>query len=734
MQQRNLIAFFVVAMTVLVGWHYFEKWMWPPKPREPKRPNIQLPYAPLWANLPAGAAGNAAIPGTGLASAVQLVTDVGTLSNRLASDPPKSAVAEKPEPPRKAIVRKKSEQVPIGNDDFNVKAHLTTRGAGVQSLTLLAFEEANWFGRAVEPRRPLELIPNDALSPSNRLYHYADPNQNRPDRPEGDLGELEWDIQSVQTGADRPIHEVVFTCDVPNQDVRLTKTYTLGRGDYHLGHSIRMEKKGDDGKPTRFRYQLAGAHGLPIEGVWYTTVFRNALIGLEGSNKEIWRDLQTNQKIGFQSGGREVMRTDDKFVRYAGVATQYFASMIVVDDVQEKGVRQNFIAWARPTLEGESNPTKQFLDDITVRVISEPVELKPGTPVVHNYLLYNGPVKVALLSHLDGGHAVRNELVARYTDTLHLNTLTDYGSFGFWTSLIVFFTNVMHKLLWVIHTYVMPWSYGITIILLTVVVRGFLFPLSRRQAASTVKMQEKMQRLNQELAPEMKKLEEKYKNDPWQLRQAKHELYQKAGVNPFAMLSSCWLMLAQLPIFLGLYYALQESINFRLQSFLWMPNLAAPDMLFWWTEKIPFISDPAYLGSFFYLGPYFNLLPIIWVALMLWQQKVMTPPAADEQQAMQQKMMKYMMIPFFFFFYKVPAGLCIYWIGSICWSLGERKLLPKKQDTGTATPSADGKRLTPPAAARSKTKSDKAGARNENGARQKVSDWWQEVLKQARKK
>src|SRR5207245_10911769 len=134
-----------------------------------------------------------------------------------------------------------------------------------------------------------------------------------------------------------------------------------------------------------------------------------------------------------------------------------------------------------------------------------------------------------------------------------------------------------------------------------------------------------------------------------------------------------------LPIFLGLYYCLQESIHFRLASFLWIENLAAPDMLIWWGEHIPWISDPDSQGGILYLGPYLNLLPIFAVSLMILQQKYMTPPATDEQQAMTQKMMKYMMVFFGIMFYKVAAVLCIYFTASSLWVLAEKKLLPKQQ-------------------------------------------------------
>src|SRR5207253_8771897 len=96
-----------------------------------------------------------------------------------------------------------------------------------------------------------------------------------------------------------------------------------------------------------------------------------------------------------------------------------------------------------------------------------------------------------------------------------------------------------------------------------------------------------------------------------------------------------------------------------------------------WGQGIPWISAPESQGGFFYLGPYFNLLPVLAVSFMIVQQKIMMPPPTDEASEMQQKMMKYMMIFFGLMFYKVAAGLCIYFIVSSLWGLTERKMLPK---------------------------------------------------------
>jgi len=78
-----------------------------------------------------------------------------------------------------------------------------------------------------------------------------------------------------------------------------------------------------------------------------------------------------------------------------------------------------------------------------------------------------------------------------------------------------------------------------------------------------------------------------------------------------------------------------------------------------------------------WLGPYFNILPVITCCLFLVQQKLFTPPATDEQSAMQQKMMKFMMIFMGVMFFRVASGLCLYFIASTLWGIMERKLLPK---------------------------------------------------------
>jgi len=239
-----------------------------------------------------------------------------------------------------------------------------------------------------------------------------------------------------------------------------------------------------------------------------------------------------------------------------------------------------------------------------------------------------------------------------------------------------------------------------------------------------------------ELAPEFKQLEEKFKTDSMGLQRAKHELMTKRGVNPMAMLGTCWIVLAQMPVFIGLYCALQESILFRLAPFLWMKNLAAPDMLFFWGEHIPFISEMVNMGPLGkwgpFLGPFFNIFPIVWVVLQVIQQKMMMLPPTSEQEAMQQKMMKYMMVFVGVWGFKLPAGLVLYFMASALWSVTERKLLPKSQlaTAGASAGGAAAKAKVPPTIrTRSRPKPT-----NGDGMLQRVKDWWEKILEEAKKK
>jgi YidC/Oxa1 family membrane protein insertase len=217
-------------------------------------------------------------------------------------------------------------------------------------------------------------------------------------------------------------------------------------------------------------------------------------------------------------------------------------------------------------------------------------------------------------------------------------------------------------------------NYGIAIILLTVMVRGAMFPVSRKQALSSQKMQL--------LQPEMKAINEKYKNEPEKRTRATQDLWRKHDYNP---MGGCLLVFIQIPIFMGLYRSLATDVELRQaplfsSAIRWCSNLAAPDMFWDWSKYLPqFLTAPE--G---WLGPFLNLFPLVTIGLFLWQQKLFMPPAVDEQQKMQQQVMNYMMWFMALMFFKVPCGLCLYFIASSLWGIAERLWLPTTTSAAAA--------------------------------------------------
>jgi YidC/Oxa1 family membrane protein insertase len=687
----NVLLFLMLAGGMYVLWQHSEQWFPKPEKKEDaKKESVEKK----------GEQAKAA--------------DKGAKQPEGPKEPPKAGPPAPPPPPP----QEPPTLIALGDDTFYNKVLLTTRGGGVQQVVLPKFEEANRLGKPAKDAAgkpvPLYLIPGVPPSrhlsltqvrelpytppdlkpgqvargaalaePSYAIFHYPTPEEKYPDPR---LGEVNWKV----AGEERPAggeHKVVFEAELGEPYfVKFRKTYTLGPKDYHVGLRVEIEKLKVPGAAKgkgQLRYQLSGPRGLPVEGEWYTTQYRNAVIGWVDPKGAARRQMEDAASIGAKRGGEAVTRGDNKF-KYMGVSTQYFTSAAAVDD-EAKGAAENPWARVRATTElpfdKKQDANQSHFDDITVRAASEIIDLEPGEAVAHSYLLYNGPTKVRLLKLMPADRgAVNGTLVDRYSGGLTLQTITDYRSdnmlgrfanFIYWTDLVIVFTNLMHWLLAVIHTVVPNWA--LCIVVLTVCVRLMLFYPSRKQTAMSMKMMEVQKRLQ----PEFDKLYEKYKDDLNAYQREKTRLMMQHGANPFAAMGGCLLLLAQMPIMMGLYFGLQESIFFRLDHFLWIDNLAAPDMLVWWTEKVPFVSTPEDLGSFIYLGPFFNLLPVLAVGLMLYQQTKMMPPSTDPQAEQQRMMMKIMMVMMAFFFYKVAAGLALYFIVSTGWGIIERQFIPK---------------------------------------------------------
>ncbi|MBM4299309.1 MAG: membrane protein insertase YidC, partial [Deltaproteobacteria bacterium] len=176
-------------------------------------------------------------------------------------------------------------------------------------------------------------------------------------------------------------------------------------------------------------------------------------------------------------------------------------------------------------------------------------------------------------------------------------------------------------------------SYGLDIIILTVLIKLLLWPLTHKSMASMKSMAK--------LAPQMEKLKEKFGNDKEKLNREIMEMYKRNGVNP---LGGCLPMVLQFPVFIGLYNALSTPIELRHAPFLWIKDLSRPD----W-ESLPLTIAGWNFG-----------IPVLTILMggTMFLQQWMTPSAGDPNQ---RRMMLFMPLLFTFMFVSFPAGLTVYW-------------------------------------------------------------------------
>ena len=197
-------------------------------------------------------------------------------------------------------------------------------------------------------------------------------------------------------------------------------------------------------------------------------------------------------------------------------------------------------------------------------------------------------------------------------------------------------------------------NWGWAIVLMTLTVRGLLFPLNRRAQTSMARFAKKMKRVQ----PMLDANKEKYADDQKKQREEQAKIMQREGA--FPPVGGCAPMLLQFPIFIGLFQALRVHFDLRHEPFiLWMKDLSQPDQL----ARIDFQAWLPLKGSF--TIEYLNILPLIMIVLWIGQHKAMPQPETnDPKQAQTRKLMMGMQVFFAFLFYNYASGLALYMITS----------------------------------------------------------------------
>jgi YidC/Oxa1 family membrane protein insertase len=684
-QQKRIVQFFLLAFCWVMAAQYIsQKLGWNPPPKKPPAPlaagkdkdREPEPKADL-AGAEAGAAKKEAEP------VVQKKTDHAVAdANKDRQEPPKESEI-KLYKPSELVLGSSTDKAQGG---YRLEARLDQKGAGIESLYSSRFNAEFELGRA--RRRPLEFIRHSAKSPLSLSLNLSqgeakvdaaapadteaaddDPEQAALRKAAADaedlLDSVVWEVISrdgkivrdVQgsnpaTKAQASGEAIEFRATTPSGIV-VTKTFRL----YQDMDALEVELKFES--PSRkqsFVYNLLGPHGIPIEGIWYTGTFRELFFGHLTAAGSTDVDTHLASEVVTKSTTPTPIDNTTWPIRFAGVENQHFATFIEPVPAPT-GQEDRWDSKATGVvLQKLEKITQQ--PDVGVRITSKPITVGPGLTVKHTYRIYAGPKTAAALSPYGA------EKLATYRKSQWIPFAPDIArlvitpTLGFTYEVTVRVARFFGG---------KEGNYGIAIILLTILVRALMFPLGRKQALSAQKMQS--------LQPHLKELQEKYKDDKERLTKETFALYKAHGVNP---VGGCLPALIQLPIFVGLWQALNTSFPLRHATFLWIRDLAAPDMLFHLPFEIPF------------LGNWFNVLPFVVVGLMLVQTKLFAPPATTPEAEINQKVMKYMMVVMGVMFYKVPSGLGIYFITSSLWAIGERLLLPKVTHATAPSGSTEG--------------------------------------------
>lgn len=546
-------------------------------------------------------------------------------------------------------------------------AELTIDGATVAvtapSTGIVTRQEVT-AGKPVTPGQTLGALdgppPSLALALSKDLK--SSPEESNPSAPIPALGALAWEVVRDEQGrAAREVQavdpatkqastaqEIAFKTQVAALDLTVIKRFRLWKGRDAFEVELLFDSPNKD---QVVGYELLGPHGLTIEGEWYASTFRDFhYLGVGGKIQTV--TAYEIDQAATATNSRKYAQTTPLI--YAGVENQYFN--MTMGPTTPSSSESRWDAEVLPIVIDHNIKDIQKTD-IGLKIRSQPISVGPNRSATHAYWVFAGPKRNGELTPYGATDLASYRKGLWWFPTFGASTLAMYVIAPMLVT-IYEGTSTISALFGGTRGY-----FGLAIILLTVTVRLLLFPLSRKQAIMAKKMQDLQPVMN-----EVKLKYEKRKGADGQMNQQDKEamtremfsIYGKYKVNP---LSGCLPALIQLPILMGLWQALNNCVDLRNAPFLYIHNLAAPDMLFRFPIELPF------------LGQYFNLLPLVSVGLMLWQMKMYSPPATTPEQEMQQKMMKWMMLMMAVMFYKLPSGMGVYLITSSTWSIGERKLI-----------------------------------------------------------
>ena len=400
----------------------------------------------------------------------------------------------------------------------------------------------------------------------------------------GDLRSAHFTVESADNAG------VVYSLERSGMTIR--KAWRVDPDTYTFTLTVSLENTSGEMRQTRFSVEWPATQ---VDGNDYAQA---SLVTLHDGEvtRVMVESVGSSGFLGFGGDDGTPHLSGIGGVEWFGVDTKYFVGALVPQRTGDASTQ-----YVKRSLDGK----------IAANVFSyNSIALPSGNRITQEFDGYIGPKEEAELVAF-GGNLVES---------------IDRG-YGWLAPLTGFFTWLLRALYGFIP------NYGFCIIVVTLLVRVATLPIIQKQMKSMEKM-----RL---LQPQMKEIQEKYKDDREKQSEATMAMYKESGVNP---LGGCLPMLLQLPVFIGLFYALQSSIELRHAPFvLWMTDLSAPETLF----MIPGLEIP------------FRLLPVLMAGSMVLQAKFQPTGPDPAQQRMMMTMMPIMMLVLF---YSFPSGLVLYYM------------------------------------------------------------------------
>ena len=477
-------------------------------------------------------------------------------------------------------------------DTPSLSGSISLKGARIDDLSLVKYRET------VDPNSP----PIVLLAPSGSPHpFYAEFGWSAPSGASVKLPTADTLWQQQGSGALSVGHPVTLVYD-NGEGLQFHRTIAVD--DKYL-FTIKDEVINNGAAPvTLYPFGLVSRHGTPQTLGYY--ILHEGLIGVfgdKGLQEETYADIEKKKEVFFNATNV-----------WLGITDKYWAATLLPDTNAQVAAK-----FSTGTI---GNNIKTYQSDY----LGAAQTIAPGGAAAVNGRLFAGAKEV--------------EVVDNYDKQLKLNRfelLIDWGWFYFITKPLFLAMDWIYR-----HV----GNFGVAILIVTVVIKIFFFPLANKSYASMAKMKA--------VQPEMMAIRERFADDKMKQQQAMMELYKKEKINPIA---GCLPIVIQIPVFFALYKVLFITIEMRHAPFFgWIQDLAAPDptTVFNLFGLIPWDPSQAPLiGHFLMLG----IWPLI-MGVTMWFQMKLNPPPPDPTQAM---IFNYMPIIFTFMLANFPAGLVIYW-------------------------------------------------------------------------